>query len=190
MLDLSVKVSREMVNNAFANEKMVAFGHLGTHFDSMDKEFPWEFTRREGIVLEASGSTERDIELPVEQLSEVREGDFAIFRTGFIDRVEYGSKEYFKNHPQLSYACIQSLLNKKVSMIGIDCAGIRRGEEHLQTDQRCADQGVFVVENLCLLEKVLLGKPFARCTVYTFPLHFEGMSGLPARVAAELLPLI
>ena len=185
MIDLSVHVSADMVQNAFANEKMVAFGHLGTHFDCMNKEFPWAFTKRNGVILDVSAQPGDDI-LPGEALfGEVLPDDFAIFYTGYIARVPYGSREYFKDHPQLSYACIQALLDKKVSMIGIDCAGIRRGGEHTPTDQRCADQGVFVVENLCNLEKLLAGKSSAHCAVYTFPLNFGGMSGLPARVVAE-----
>lgn len=186
MIDLSVHVTEDMVKDAFVNEKMVSFGHLGTHFDCMHKEFPWDFTKKEGIVLDVSAIADKDIEPGEALLREVGQDDFVIFSTGYIDRVPYASREYFKEHPQLSYSCIQALLDKQVSMIGIDCAGIRRGGEHTPTDQRCADRGVFVVENLCNLEKLLAGKQAVRCTVYTFPLNFGGMSGLPARVAAEL----
>ena len=43
LVDLSVKVSKTASGNALDNEKMASFGHLGTHFDVMNKEFPLEF---------------------------------------------------------------------------------------------------------------------------------------------------
>ena len=60
---------------------------------------------------------------------------------------------------------------------------MRRGSEHTPKDQYCADRGVFVVENLLGLEK-LLG--YADFTVYTFPMSYADMSGLPCRVIAEV----
>ena len=40
LVDLSVKVSKTASGNALDNEKMASFGHLGTHFDVMNKEIP------------------------------------------------------------------------------------------------------------------------------------------------------
>ena len=37
---------------------------------------------------------------------------FVAFHTGYIDRVEYGSKEYFAFHPVLSVELIDALLEK------------------------------------------------------------------------------
>ncbi len=73
-----------------------------------------------------------------------------------------------------------------ISMIGVDFAGVRRGKEHTPKDQYCADNDVFIVENLCNLEQVLLDKPHNRFIVNTYPIHFDGITGLPCRVVAEL----
>ena len=76
------------------------------------------------------------------------------------------------------------MLEKGVSIIGLDFAGVRRTPEHIPTDQYCADRGVFVVENLRNLEKVLAaGGDF---TAHTYPLHCTGMTGLTCRVVAEI----
>ncbi len=41
VVDLSILVTKDMVGGVFDHErKSVVFGHLGTHFDVMDKEFP------------------------------------------------------------------------------------------------------------------------------------------------------
>lgn len=131
LIDLSILVTRFRSKEALDNEKIAAFGHMETHFDVMDKEFPLEYLRRDGIVFEA-------------------------------------------------------LLDRGVSIIGIDFAGMRRGPEHTPKDQYCADRGVFVVENLCNLDAVLRGRPSASCVMHTYPIKFAGLSGLPCRVAAEL----
>ncbi|MGN1383365.1 MAG: hypothetical protein ACI4W2_11190 [Eubacterium sp.] len=65
----------------------------------------------------------------------------------------------------------------------MDFAGVRRGKEHTPKDQYCADHGVFIIENLCGL-KTLTDKGVV--TVYTFPMNFAGMTGIPCRVAAEI----
>lgn len=182
-IDLTTEVNKVMRQDASGNEKMVSFGHLGTHFDVMNKEFPLEYLRLPLIVFDVQNVTGRDISSDDIDLSEVREKSFVAFYTGYIEREPYGTKEYFTNHPQLSDDLIDKLLEKKVAIIGIDAAGIRMGKEHTPKDQYCADAGVFVVENLCNLGTVSGKEKF---TVYTFPVKFAGMTGLPCRVVAEL----
>lgn len=186
IIDLSVKVTKFAREEASDNEKMALFGHLGTHFDVMNKEFPLSFVKREGIVFDVSGITEREIEEQDIDISKVKKNMFVAFFTGFIERVEYGTQKYFKEHPQLSNELIDILLEKNISIIGIDFAGVRRAEEHTPKDQYCADKGVFIVENLCNLDRVLLGKKDAGFIANTYPVNFDGMTGLPCRVVAEL----
>ena len=116
-------------------------------------------------------------------LEKIRFGDFVIFYTGFLEKAGYGTKEYFQAHPQLSNNLIEKWLDKKVSIIGIDCAGIRRGKEHTPMDQYCADHNAFVVENLDNLESLLMQNEF---TINTYPMKFSEMTGLPCRVVAKV----
>lgn len=185
LIDLSVKVTKETHKATFENEKMASFGHLGTHFDVMNKTFPLAFTKRKGVVFDVSKG-DRDIDVTDVNMDLIQSDMFVAFYTGFIDREGYGTKTYFKVHPQLSKNLIDYLLNLNISMIGIDCAGIRRGGEHTPTDQYCADKGVFVIENLSNLERVLNDRKTAYFTAHTYPIHFEGMTGLPCRVVAEV----
>lgn len=191
-IDLTVTVTPELSEKARANEKMTAFGHLGTHFDVMNLTFPLENARRSGLVLNVTEAALAgpDIALSPETLDLVQEGDFVIFRTGRIEDVAYGSEAYFGTHPQLEHSLIDALIKKKVAMIGIDAAGIRRGCAHTPMDQYCADRGVFVVENLCNLEALLQDQKHGRFEIFTFPIKFEGMSGLPCRVMAWVADLV
>ena len=63
---------------------------------------------------------------------------------------------------------------------------MRRGGEHTPKDQYCADRGVFIIENLCNLGELLGGEKTARFVARTFPVNFDGMTGLPCRVVAEV----
>lgn len=184
LMDITLPVSPEMLGTAWKNTDKSLVGHLGTHFDVMDKVFPLEYTQRKAVVFDVSHVKDRDIEIADVDLTLVEADMFVAFCTGYIHQVEYGTRVYFKEHPQLSVALIDALLQKQVSIIGIDCAGIRRTPEHVPTDQRCADQGVFVIENLWELQQVLaLGGQF---TANTYPMRFSGITGIPCRVVAQV----
>lgn len=183
LVDLTLKITPQMAEQARRKEEKALVGHLGTHFDAMDKEFPLEYTQREGVVFDVSSVKNRDIGLADVNLEQARPGMFVAFYTGFIERESYGSRVYFKEHPQLSNELIDALLEQGVSIIGIDFAGVRRGKEHTPKDQYCADRGVFIVENLCNLKGVLdAGGLFTACT---YPMNYGGITGLPCRVVAK-----
>jgi len=185
LIDLSIKVTISANEEAMKNEKMASFGHLGTHFDVMNKEFPLSYTRRKGIVFDVSSVLERDISAEDISLNKIQKDMFVAFYSGFIEKEEYGTKKYFSEHPQLSDLLVNKLLEKQISIIGIDFAGIRRGKEHTPKDQYCADNGVFIVENLCNLNQILQGKKEEYFTANTYPVNFTGMSGLPCRVVGQ-----
>ncbi len=184
LIDITLKITPKMVRDAQGNEQKALVGHLGTHFDVMNKEFPLAYTKRNAIVFDVTGIENRDIEEKDVDLSKIHEGMFVAFYSGFIENQEYGSKEYFTCHPQLANELIDKLLEKGVSIIGVDFAGVRRGKEHTPKDQYCADHGVFIIENLCnLIEVINTSDSFM---AYTFPMNYSEMTGLPCRVVAEI----
>lgn len=184
LIDITLEITPKMVKDAQGNEKKALVGHLGTHFDVMNKDFPLEYTERPGIVFDVSCIGDRDIDLTDIDLQQISPNMFVAFYTGFIERIGYGSKEYFSEHPQPSPGLISALLERNISILGIDFAGVRRGKEHTPTDQRCADQGVFIVENLCNLKTILdTGDRFVACT---YPMRYAKMTGLPCRVIARI----
>ena len=183
-VDLTLLVTPALVKDAQNNEKKAFTGHLGTHFDVMNKTFPLDYTERKGIVFDVNHIKDRDIEISDIALEQAEKDMFVAFHTGFIEETGYGTNTYFKEHPQLSDDLIKALVEKKVSIIGVDCAGVRRGKEHVVADQYCADHGVFVVENLCNFKTLLQhGQTFM---AHTYPMHFAEMTGLPCRVVADI----
>ena len=186
LVDLSVKVTKFVRKEATQYLKKASFGHLGTHFDVMNKEFPLSYVKREGVVFNVSDIKDRDIDLEDVNMSHIKKDMFIAFYTGFIDKAEYGTKKYYSDHPQLSDKLIDKLLEQKISIIGIDFAGIRRGKEHTPKDQYCADKGVFIVENLCNLGKILRNEKQNYFIANTYPINFSDMTGLPCRVIGEI----
>lgn len=187
LIDITLKITPRMVKDAQGNESKALAGHLGTHFDVMDKEFPLEYTERPAIVFDVSEAADREIEIDDVDITKVEKGMFVAFYTGYVENVGYGCGQYFKEHPQLSNELIDLLVAKEISMIGIDFAGVRRGREHTPKDQYCADHGVFVIENLCNLKQILGEHKTAVFTANTYPMNYLEMTGLPCRVVASVM---
>ena len=183
LIDITLKITPKMAKDAQDNPNPALVGHLGTHFDVMEQEFPLEYTEREGIVFDVSGVTDRDIALNDIDLDRVGKGMFVAFYTGYVERVGYGEEGYFSAHPQLSYELIDALVDRGVSIIALDFAGVRRGKEHTPCDRACAEKGTFIVENLCNLKTVL--DAGGRFVAHTYPMNYVGISGLPCRVVAR-----
>lgn len=190
-IDLSFKVEKTILDETLGalkqgDKNIEKAGHIGTHFDVMNKEFSLENIITNGKVFDISHIKTRQIEVEDLDLSTVQENDFVMFYSGILKEHKYGTKEYFSTYTELSDELINYLIDKKVSFIGVDMAGAKKPDDHLRIDQYCADRGVFIIENLNnldLLLKETSGKSF---TVYTFPVNMGGFSGLPCRVVAEL----
>lgn len=54
LIDITLKITPKMADESNKNTAKEPVGHLGTHFDVMDKEFPLEYTKRRGIVFDVS----------------------------------------------------------------------------------------------------------------------------------------
>ncbi|MBQ8183814.1 MAG: cyclase family protein [Clostridia bacterium] len=182
--DITLKITPEMLKDAQRNENKDLTGHLGTHFDVMNKEFPLEYTERKAVVFDVTSVKDRDIDVCDIDISKVSSDMFVVFYTGFIESEKYGTQRYFKEHPQLSNELIDILLEKNISVIGVDFAGVRRGREHTPKDMYCADKGVFIIENLCNLKSIVDLE--GELVIHTYPLNCVGITGLPCRVIAEM----
>ena len=111
-IDITLKITPKMVKDAQGNEKKTLVGHLGTHFDVMNKEFPLDYTERKGIVFDVSNIKGRDIEMTDINMDDITSNMFVCFYTGFIEEESYGTKAYFTEHPQLSNELLEGLLQK------------------------------------------------------------------------------
>ncbi|TGE37163.1 cyclase [Desulfosporosinus fructosivorans] len=190
-LDLSFKVEKKMLEALGLAAQAVGqntekAGHIGTHFDVMNKAFPIESIITKGKIFDISHITDIEVKVADLDLSEVQQKDFVIFHSGILKKHGYGTKEYFSTYIELSDELVDYLIGKQVSFIGVDMGGAKGPENHLRIDQYCADKGVFIIENLDNLDLLLEEGKDKSFIVYTFPVNMHGFTGLPCRVVAEI----
>lgn len=189
MIEISMKIADEdKVWDFVRNNKnpLMISGHIGTHIDIYNKsEIPEEYLVREGIFIDCSKyHFDEEIGLECVEGKEINEGDFIIFFTNIQTISKYGEEIYIHQHHQLSQELIDFLLMKKVSFIGIDCAGIRRGEEHIIADKKCEENKTFVIENLSSEKLKELGNSFKKFKVMSVWHKNPLLTGLPVRLFA------
>lgn len=153
MFEISLKIDRDhKVWEMLASNKnmLLTSGHVGTHIDVYEKtEIPEEYSKCDGVLIDCTNySLGREIGMEAIKEVDIKKKDFVIFKTGVPKENPYGSENYLKNHQELSWELIDYLLKREVAFIGIDCAGIRRGEEHYKADVKCEKNKTYVVENL------------------------------------------
>jgi kynurenine formamidase len=182
LIDLTVAVDKHVVASMTVPTKL---GHLGTHFDVMDKEFPIEFVKRVGRLVDITSIKDREVALNDIQ-GPVGKDEFVIFRTDYALNIGYGGPDYNFKSAELSDEVVSYLLARGVSLIGVDAASIQKAAKHRQVDERCAAQNVFVVENLCNLDALEIAASGRHFTVYCAPLNFRGLTGIPCRVVADV----
>ena len=129
--------------------------HIGTHIDVYnysDLDLSLKLCR--GVVVDIRDLNIVDCER-VEKI-EVRKGDFIIFRTGFMEKFGYGTKEYLnlEGAPFLTDEAVDSLIDRGVKFIGIDLHGIQHGRDHRKIDEYTESKGTYVIENMTNLDKV------------------------------------
>ena len=63
LIDITLKVTPNMAKTSAQNTDPSLVGHIGTHFDVMEREFPLEYTERKGVAFDVSSIFDRDIEI-------------------------------------------------------------------------------------------------------------------------------
>ncbi|GAB6085803.1 cyclase family protein [Alkaliphilus crotonatoxidans] len=190
-IELSYEVKKAVIDDLAGSISQVGSsldksGHIGTHFDVMNGEFPIESVITMGRVFDISHIATGEVKLKDVDLSSVQKNDFVMFYSGILKQYDYGTIPYFSSYIELSDELVDYLIHKEVSFIGVDMAGAKKPDNHPRIDQYCADRGVFIIENLDNLDVLLKKVPDQPFKVYTFPVNWKGFSGLPCRVIAEI----
>lgn len=180
LIDMTLKISRA---DYITDDPKRKIGHVGTHFDVMNKEFLLDNIKRSGKIIDISNIRDREVKIDDINVA-ITENDFVIFKTDHL-KLGYGEKEYQIKSAELSDQVIDFLIAKKVSLIGVDAPGLQKSAKHGDVDQHCADHNIFVVENLCNVDMLFDHVKDNSFTVYCFPLNIQDASGLSCRVIAE-----
>lgn len=112
LIDITLKLTPELLKSAPEKDNPALAGHLGTHFDVMDKVFPLEYTRRRGILFDVSSIRDRDIEISDINSQDLEKDLFVLFRTGWSREVTYGSREYLPGIPSFPCSSLNCCLKR------------------------------------------------------------------------------
>lgn len=167
------------------NDHRVCFGihSSGTHIDAPNHmvgdgktldQLPLNKFVGRGKLIEV-----RDKKFDLESVKQagIEEGDIVLFHTG-MDSI-YHKPEYFSDRPAMTEEIAEYLVQKKITMIGVDMCS--PDKEPFAVHRILLGSGVLIIENLTKLDK-LMGQEF---TVYALPLKLQ-LDGAPARVIAEV----
>ncbi|MCT4544308.1 MAG: cyclase family protein [Vallitalea sp.] len=166
--------------------KLAKSSHVGTNIDVYKKSnIPLEYFKTQGILIDCTKYC-LDEEIGIDVLKDIyiEENSFVIFKTNMQLKYQYGSDAYMKQHPQLTWELINYLLEKKLYFIGIDCAGIRKGKEHIQADIKSEENNTYVIENLDLSKLNL--KTGDKFDIYTMWIENPFATGLATRVLVDI----
>lgn len=161
------------------NEKRITFNsHFSTHIDAPAHmlengktltDYPIQKFIGTAVAIDVQG--QREI---AQDLKEVREGDIVFFITGHSKN----SKNYFENNPVITEETAKMLIQKKVSIIGLD--SFTPDNEPFPVHKMLLKEDILIVENLINLEQL----SSTRFECHIMPLKIQGADGAPCRVVA------
>lgn len=162
--------------------------HLGTHIDAPGhmlaggktlESYPIDRFVCDAICIDARGKDLMTADLLTTPTSvELRPGMAVLFYSGRGD--DYTTPEYATDYPTIDSSLAKHLIEKGVSMVGIDMIGFDR-EEGSPIHKLLLGKDILLFENLINLDKIV-GKRFR---LYALPLRLE-LQAAPARVIAVL----
>jgi kynurenine formamidase len=156
--------------------------HVGTHIDAplhflengkKISEIPVQQYFGRGRLIDARG--ELTIHAGLLEKIDIKANDIVLVLTN-LDR-EYTKPLYFNNFPEVTEDFAQKLIDKGVSMLGLDTCG--PDKEPYEIHKMLLGNNILITENLTNLE-LLIGAEFS---VIALPLKIEAEAGL-ARVIA------
>ncbi len=156
--------------------------HVGTHIDApfhfikdgkLIADYPPQTFFGRGVLIDARG--QQTIHERLLEGVDIQSHDIVLVLTG--KSKNYLSPAYFENFPEVTEEFAQKLIDRGVSMLGLDTCS--PDNKPYSIHKQLLGAGILIIENLVNLED-LLNKKFS---VIALPLKIEAEAGL-ARVVA------
>lgn len=159
--------------------------HAGTHIDAplhfLDNykfiaDYPLERFMGRGKLIDVRNKKQISY---LQYFNEIiHEGDIVLFYTGY-DKY-YASPEYYTKHPVITQDLADFLVRRKVKLIGLDTPS--PDYEPSPIHKTLLSNNIFIIENLCNLEKLL---PYPDFDIIALPLKIKAEASL-VRVAGVI----
>ncbi|TDO71350.1 kynurenine formamidase [Halanaerobium saccharolyticum] len=176
---------KKIARDGYCNHNLKMGMHTGTHLD-LPAHMLEDVRNAADISLNSlSGQTkliyaagQKIIKLKPEYQKSIEKNDIVIIYTGFAE--EYGNQKYYKQHPVISEELADLLIAKEIKLLGFDMPS--PDHSPFKIHQKLFENDIFILENLCNLEKLLGIESFK---LFVFPLKVRAEAA-PCRVAAEI----
>jgi kynurenine formamidase len=176
----------DFARDGFNNFRITSGMHTGTHIDGpmhMTKsdrfidELPLEWFIGTGCFLNAMGM--KVISCTPEFASAIVPESIVLIYTRFGK--QFGSEEYYHDHPVISMELAQLLVEQRIKMVCLDTPSPDKHPHDIHT--YLLKNNILIAENLIGIEKLLTVKKFE---IIAFPLRIHADSS-PARIVARIL---
>jgi len=183
--EVEIENDKKLVEDGYCNHNLKMGMHTGTHLD-LPAHMLEDVRNAADISLNSLfgqakmifAAGQKIIKPEPEYQKLIEKNDIVIIYTG-MDK-EYGNQEYYKQHPVISEKMAELLINKEIKLLGFDMPSPDRSP--FKIHQKLFENDIFILENLCNLEKLLGLESFK---IFVFPLKVRAEAA-PCRVAAEI----
>ncbi|MFN2340555.1 MAG: cyclase family protein [Halanaerobium sp.] len=185
--DLEVKLinDKKILRDGYCNHNLKMGMHTGTHLDLPAHMLEDVKNAADISLADICGRAKiiyagkkEEIKVEPEYQKMIEKNDIVIIYTG-MDK-EYGNQEYYNQHPVISTEMADLLIKREVKLLGFDMPS--PDYSPFKIHQKLFENDIFILENLCNLEKLLGFKSFK---LFVFPLKVRAEAA-PCRVAAEI----
>ena len=182
---VEIVASGDIEKDGFADHKVTFGTHVGNHIDAPahmiagSKKLS-DIMPRRFIVPAVCIDVTEGFDADVVAATEVEEGGAILFYTGVSQY--FAKPSYWEKYQIMDQACINALVSKKISLIGVD-AGSVDNQEDFPVHKTLLGNDILILENLAPALQELVGKHFE---LIALPLKLE-FDGAPARVIARLV---
>jgi len=185
--DLEIELTNDKIisRDGYCNHNLKMGMHAGTHLD-LPAHMVEDIRNAADISLDSLcgqakmiyANDKKIIKAEPEHQKLIEKNDIVIIYTGMAK--EYGNKKYYNQHPVISEDLADLLIAKDVKLLGFDMPSPDRSP--FKVHQKLFENDIFILENLCNLEKLLGLKSFK---FLVFPLKVRAEAA-PCRAAAEI----
>ena len=185
--DLEIELTNDKIisRDGYCNHNLKMGMHAGTHLD-LPAHMVEDIRNAADISLDSLcgqakmiyANDKKIIKAEPEHQKLIEKNDIVIIYTGMAK--EYGNKKYYNQHPIISEDLADLLIAKDVNLLGFDMPSPDRSP--FKVHQKLFENDIFILENLCNLEKLLGLKSFK---FLVFPLKVRAEAA-PCRAAAEI----
>lgn len=184
-IEVEIENDKKIIEDGYCNHNLKMGMHTGTHLD-----LPAHMLEDVRNVTDLSLDSlcgraklicavgEKVIKVKEEYNKLIEKDDIVLIYTGFAK--EYGSKEYYEEHPLISEEFADFLIEKEVKILGFDMPS--PDQSPFKIHNKLFANDIFILENLCNLEKLLGIESFK---IFIFPLKIRAEAA-PVRAAAEI----